>query len=394
MTKRVIRTDLSPVANKRIAVVVSGNNCWNLIHFRKGLLYGLDQAGLRVVALASLDEHASDLESSGIEVRHVPIARSCLNPLADARLVLHYVRLLRELRPAAFCGFTIKPNVYGAIAAQIAGVPVINNITGMGSSFLTKGLVWRLVEQLYRFALRRSECVFFHNQDDLRQFLGRGIVRREQARTIPGSGVDLQRFVPTDEDHLLGHGGRPIFLFIGRLLRHKGIREFVEAARLLRHTLPQAKFQLLGNLDPGNPTSITETELRLWIDEGVIEYLGEHADVRPFIRACTAVVLPSYREGMSRALLEAAAMGKPLVGSDVPGIRELVGEGITGTLAAPCDGTSLAQAMDRIARMPEKQLRDCGVSARRRAEEAFGENIVVDAYLEVIDKILTKEVPC
>lgn len=366
-------------------MVLSANNCWNLVHFRSALLAGLQGAGFRLVALAPRDAQAKELERRGIEVRPVPIARSGLNPITDARLLASYVRALRALKPAAYCGFTIKPNVYGAIAARLTGVPAVINVTGMGTVLLTKGLLWEVAQRLYRFAFRRSRVVFFHNQEDLKLFVAQGIIRKEQGRVIPGSGVDLDHFKPAKASS--AKRGEPRFLFIGRLILHKGVREFVEAAKLLRAKLPNAHFQLLGNPDRENQTSVSETELRTWIAEGVVEHLGEHQDVRPFIRGATAVVLPSYREGMSRALLEGAAMGKPLVGCDVPGIRELVEEGKTGALCEPRDAASLAAAMERIANLPPQRLRELGRAARAKAEREYGEEYVVKAYLDVLKRL-------
>lgn len=365
-------------------IVLSANSCWNLLNFRGALITGLQSAGYRIAAFAPADHDAEGLRSRGLEVHDMPMTRSGMNPLADARLLLRYRRALKSLRPAAYCGFTIKPNVYGAIASRLAGVPAINNVTGLGTTFLSHGPMWRLTARLYRAALRRSHRVFFHNEEDLRIFVEQKIVRPEQGRVIPGSGVNLDEFAP---DESAEADGRPFFLFIGRALRDKGIGEFIAAARRLRPRLPDARFQILGNVDPGNPTSVSRAEFQSWIDEGLIEHLGEHTDVRPFIRSATAVVLPSYREGMSRALLEAAAMGKPLVGSDVAGCRELIEEGVTGALCRARDADSLADAMERIARLPPDHLRELGRAARRKVERDFGEQIVVDAYLEALAEV-------
>jgi glycosyltransferase involved in cell wall biosynthesis len=368
-------------------VVLSANSCWNLLNFRGALISGLQAAGYRIAAFAPADANAAELRSRGIEVRDMPMARSGMNPVADARLLFRYHRALRRLRPAAYCGFTIKPNVYGAVAAKMTGVPAINNVTGLGTTFLSHRLMWRITARLYRWAFRRSRRVFFHNDEDLQIFIDQKIVRPEQGRVIPGSGVNLKEFTPDERADV---DGPPRFLFIGRALRDKGIGEFIAAARQLRRRLPDARFQILGNVDPGNPTSVTPAEFRSWIDEALIEHLGEHSDVRPFIRSATAVVLPSYREGMSRALLEGAAMGKPLVGSDVAGCRELVEEGVTGALCRPRDADSLAAAMERIARMPPEQLRQLGRAARQKVERDFSEQIVVDAYLEALAEVTAR----
>lgn len=368
-------------------VVLSANSCWNLLNFRRALITGLQQAGYHVVGFAPTNAASGELRTLGVEIWDMPMRRAGLNPAADALLLLRYRRALRSLRPAAYCSFTIKPNVYGAVAARLAGVPAIANVTGLGTTFLSRPLVWRLTTTLYRFAFRRSHRVFFHNQEDLRIFVAQGVVRPEQGRVIPGSGIDLDWFQPTSD---VAADNNLRFLFIGRAIRDKGISEFVEAARQLRTRLPDARFQLLGNLDPGNPTSVSAAQFQAWIDEGLIEHLGEHADVRPFIAAATAVVLPSYREGLSRALLEGAAMGKPLIGADVAGCRELIEEGVTGALCAPRDSASLAAAMERIASLPPERLRALGDAARAKVEREFGEQIVVDAYLETLAELVQR----
>ncbi len=375
------------VPDPRPVVVFSANSCWNLLNFRGGLLSGLNEAGYRLVAFAPADGHAEELRRRGVELIPLPMARSAMNPLGDAGLLVRYVRALRALRPAAYCGFTIKPNVYGAIAARLTGVPTINNVTGLGTTYLSTSLMWRLAAQLYRAAFKRSHTVFFHNDEDRKIFLEWRIIRPEQGRVIPGSGVDLEHFKP--EEAQRGRlDGDLRFLFIGRAIVHKGIREYVEAARQLRHRLPGARFQLLGDPDTGNPTSVSPAEFQSWIDDGVIEHLGNHSDVRPFLRCATAVVLPTYREGMSRALLEGAAMGKPLVGTDVAGSRELVEEGVTGALCRARDATSLADAMERIGRMPSEHLRGLGRAARLRVEQGFSEKVVIEAYLRALDELV------
>lgn len=376
----------TPEPAGRPFVVLSGNTCWNIAHFRAALLNGLLAAGYRITVLAAPDRTVDQLRARGIEVRPLPMARSGMNPLIEARLLMRYIRELRALRPDAYLGFTIKPNVYGAIAARMAGVPAINTVTGIGTPLLSKGFLWALSERLYRLAFRRSHTVFFENRSDLDFMVERKIVTRDQARVIPGSGVDMEHFKP-DAESASGAGGPRTFLFIGRLILHKGVREFIDAARILKRKLPEARFQLLGSLDPGNPTSVSHAELQSWIDEGVVEHLGEHEDIRPMIRASTAVVLSSYREGMSRALLEGAAMGKPLVGTDVPGSRELVEEGVTGALCAPRDAASLAAAMERIAVASPQQIAKLGANARDKVGREYSDELVSRGFLDVLEGI-------
>jgi glycosyltransferase involved in cell wall biosynthesis len=370
-----------PVDSRR--VVLAANSSWNVVNFRGGLIRALKAAGYEPVVVAPLDPPAEQrLEQLGVERIVVRLDRSGLNPVADFRLLGEYRRILKELRPVAFLGFTIKPNIYGCTAARTLGIPVIANISGLGTVFIRRGPLLALVTLLYRFALSRAEVVFFQNPDDLALFIARKMARPDHARLLPGSGIDLDRFAPSPQP-----AGPTTFLLIARLLGDKGVREFVEAARILRQELPGARFQLLGPRDDGNRTAISREELDRWVAEGVVEYLGETDDVRPFIEQASAVVLPSYREGLPRSLLEAGAMARPLVATDVPGCREVVVEGKTGFLCRPRDSRSLAAAMRKFAQMPPDERQAMAAAARRRVEEKFSENVVIRAYLDALGKI-------
>jgi glycosyltransferase involved in cell wall biosynthesis len=315
----------------------------------------------------------------GAERIPIEIDRAGLNPATDIRLLLSYRSLLKRLRPAAYLSYTIKPNIYGSLAAASLGIPALPNVSGLGTAFIRGGPLQAIVSQLYRVGFGRAPVVFFQNDEDRSLFVDRRIVRAEQARLLPGSGVDLERFVPAPLPD-----GPPIFLFIGRLLRDKGVGEFVEAARMLRAEYPDARFQLLGAVDRGNRTAIRQQEVDAWVVEGVIEQLGTTDDVRPFIAAATAVVLPSYREGLPRSLLEGAAMARPLIASDVPGCRDVVEDGVTGFLCAVRDGVALATAMRRLLQLPPQQQLAMGEAGRRRVQERYSEALVVRAYLDVL----------
>ena len=366
--------------HRQPVVLVSANSAWNLVHFRSALLAALAAEGYWIVAAAPDDGHSSALAERGFSFEPLAMSRSGMNPFADAWLFLRYLRLMRKVRPAVYLGYTIKPNIYGSIAARLAGAERINTVTGLGTSFIDRPRLTRLALSLYRAALRGSLRVFFQNRDDLNLFRRSGTVTEQQSRLVPGSGIDLSKF----DVHAQADAAPLTFLFIGRLLRDKGIREYFEAARLLRRERPGARFQILGDLDLANRTAVSSAELDSWIAEGSVEHLGYAKDVRPSIAAATAVVLPSYREGMPRTLLEAGAMGKPLVATDVPGCREIVEEGVTGTLCRARDAQSLAAAMDRVASMSVEQRRALGQAARRRVEERFSEEQVIGAYLEAM----------
>lgn len=375
-------------APERTIVLVSANSSWNIVNFRMRLLEALVEAGYRPVIAAPADRYSRQLIDRGFEFHDLPINRSGMNPFADGWLVLRYLRLIRRAGAAVFLSFTIKPNIYGSIAARIAGAAPIPNVSGLGTMFLERAWLERLAVSLYRLAFRGSKVVFFQNEEDRALFLERGIVSDGQARLVPGSGVDLDHFRPEPD---AGEG--PVtFLFIGRLLRDKGIREFVEAARLLRPKLPDSRFRILGELDFGNRTAVRQDELQSWVDSKHIEYLGHADDVRPFVREATAVVLPSYREGMPRALLEAAAMGKPLVAADAAGSRDIVIDGVTGVLCKARDVDSLAEAMERLALMPRPERQVLADAARARVEERFSEKLVVRSYMDALADIVPKMV--
>jgi glycosyltransferase involved in cell wall biosynthesis len=319
-----------------------------------------------------------------LKVERIPIRidRSGLNPWADFRLFWAYRRLFSQRKPAAYLGFTIKPNIYGSLAAASLGIAAIPNVSGLGTAFIRQGALQQIVTRLYRLAFRRTPVVFFQNEEDKELFVDRRIIRPAQARVLAGSGVDLERFSPAPPAV-----GPPTFLFIARLLRDKGIVEFVDAARKLRQDLPHARFQLLGPIDPGNRTAVTRTELDSWLKEGLIDYLGVTDDVRPFIAAATAVVLPSYREGMPRVLLEAGAMARPAIASDVPGCRDIIEDGVNGYLCEVRDVLSLADAMRRMAELPAARRLAMSEAARRRVQQKFSETGVVDAYLKALAEI-------
>jgi len=370
-----------PTVSRR--VVLAGNSSWNIVNFRGGLIQALKLAGYEPVVIAPIDPAAEQrMAKLGVERIVIAMQRSGLNPLADLRLLLTYRRLLKNLDPVAFLGFTIKPNIYGGIAARLAAVPLLANISGLGTVFIKSGRLLGLVSRLYRFALKRAAVTFFQNPDDLALFVERGLVSRAQARLLPGSGVDLERFQPVPPAT-----GLTTFLFIGRLLGDKGVWEYVQAARIVRRDIPGVRFQLLGPVDEGNRSAVTQSEVDRWVAEGTIEYLGATEDVRPYIERATAVVLPSYREGLPRSLLEAAAMARPLIATDVPGCRELVEPGVNGFLCAAKDSNSLAKAMKTMMKASVDERALMGAASRRMVEQGYSQAVVISAYLDALGKL-------
>jgi glycosyltransferase involved in cell wall biosynthesis len=368
-------------------VVIAANSTWNIVTFRQGLIRALKAANYTPVIVAPFDSACEDrMQSLGAEYIPVDIDRSGLNPFADFRLLLQYRRILKKLAPTAFLGFTIKPNIYGCIAARLARVPAIANISGLGTVFLKSGPLMKLVIPMYRYALHRANVIFFQNPDDRELFIQKKMACAEQTRLLPGSGIDLDLYAPAALPD-----GSPRFLLIARLLGDKGVREFVEAARSLRDELPGARFQLLGPFDDKNRTSISRDELDEWVAHGAIEYLGSTDDVRSFIAQASAVVLPSYREGLPRSLLEGAAMARPLIATDVPGCRDLVEDEVSGFLCAARDARSLAGALKKLAQLAPDELRRMGQAARTAVERRFGEELVLQAYLDALAELAPTE---
>jgi len=259
-------------------VVVAINAAWNIANFRAGLIRGLQADGWEVVAMAPRDAHVPRVEALGCRFVEVPMQGSGTNPWQDLKLYRRFKAALATERPAAFLGFTIKPNVYGSLAAQSLGIPVVNNIAGLGTVFVRRNWLTTVAHVLYRLALRRSHCVLFQNEEDRSLFVEAGLVKHAHTQRVPGSGVDLAAFAPVP---LPAFGpARPMrFLFIGRLLREKGVPELAIAARELRARGANIEVQLLGFLDVDNPSAISRAEIEAWQAEGVLEYLGSTDDV-------------------------------------------------------------------------------------------------------------------
>lgn len=364
----------------RPVVVLSVNAAWNLANFRGGLIRALVEAGYRVVALAPHDRHADRVRALDCELIELPMDNQGTNPLRDLRLLWRYLVLLRRLRPRAFLGFTIKPNIYGSLASRWLGIPVINNVAGLGTAFMRAGWLNLLARSLYRVALRGSRRVFFQNQDDLTLFTELGLIDTVRAEVIPGSGVDLTRFAPRPAGARAP--GAPLrALLVGRLLWDKGVGEFVEAVKLAHASGVCYEAQLLGFLDVKNPTAVPRTRVEEWVERGEVTYLGERDDVRDAVAAADVVVLPSYREGTPRSLLEAAAMGKPLIATDVPGCREVVRPGENGLLVAARDSESLADALRQFAGLSDEVRQRMGAASRALVERHYDEQLVIDRYL-------------
>lgn len=311
------------------------------------------------------------------------------------------MKILHKHRPHVLCAYTIKPNIYGSIAAKFLHIPVINNISGLGTTFIKNSWITQVVQVLYKFALRSSFCIFFQNSDDRDLFYQRSILNHTSRKKntpfvqlLPGSGVDLKYFHPRfnfARDSLeIRQSTFFTFLFIGRILKDKGIIEYIHAARLVKSLYPDVKFCILGFIDTENISAITHNEVDTWIKEGLVEYLGGAKDVRDHLHASDCVVLPSYREGTPRTLLEAAAMAKPIITTDVPGCRDVVSDGENGFICKPYDSIDLSHKMIKIIKLHPLLQKRMGSKGREKVEREFDEKIVISKYIDIIKKLYKK----
>lgn len=357
--------------------MVVANTAWNLAHFRRAVIERLVAEGFRVVAAAAPDGSEQQLAALGAEFRPLPLEATGRSPLADLKLLAALVRLLREVRPRAMLSFTVKPNIYGALAARLTGTPAISTVTGLGSSFLSGGALEKLVRSLYRLAFSNVRAVMFQNSADREHFVRSRLVAADRARVIGGSGIDLERFRPEP----LPEGKRFTFLLVGRVLRDKGVVEYADAARILRDSGVEAVFRIVGDRRPDNPSVVPEREVERWIADDIIEHHPPVDDIRPQIAAADCLVLPSYREGLPRSLLEGMAMARPLVASDVPGCNEVVENGVNGLLCEPRSAASLAEAMRAMLGLNPAERQEMGRRGRMIAEARFDEKQVAAAYM-------------
>ncbi|MFP4477186.1 MAG: glycosyltransferase family 4 protein [Desulfatibacillaceae bacterium] len=369
-------------------ILVVSRCAWTLYNFRKGLIRALMDAGHEVVcAGAGGDGYDTRLLDEGFVFKPLPVDLRGINPVADTRLFASMVGFYRREAPDVVLHFTIKPVIYGSVAARLARVPrIINTITGLGYVFAPESPGWlrAVVTRLYRTGCACAHHTFFQNEQDKALFLRERMVSGDNIGVLPGSGVDTCRFSPPEREPTEA----PVtFVMIARMLRDKGVYEFVEAARLVRERVPDTRFLLVGMRDERNPNVIPAADLEQWCAEGIVEWPGPVVDVCPVLAAAHVVVLPTYYpEGVPKSLLEAAAMARPVITTDTVGCRDAVVAGETGLLVPVRDAAALARAMEDLALDP-KRRKAMGEAGRCRAVEVFDEKTVVARVLEQVGKI-------
>jgi glycosyltransferase involved in cell wall biosynthesis len=371
---------------ERKRIVLSSNTAFSLYNFRLHLMRALKEKGYEVMAVSPGDEKYSELlkkEFGFFAIKNLD--RKGTNPIKDLKLFFEYFLLFRRLKPDLVINFTIKPNIYGSISAGLLGIPSISVITGLGYVFIRESWLTKLVKLLYWLAFRFNRAVVFLNSEDLSTL---GNISKRKSFLIESEGIDIKHFDPTlckeaKKDEFT-------FLFVGRLLTDKGIYELIKAFEKLKREKPKVKLIIVGSPDEGNPNSVSKGELEKWVKEGLIEWHGFQEDVRPFYCMADCVVLPSYREGISRVLLEAMAMEKPIITTDAPGCRNVCVDGVNGFLVKPRDVGSLYLAMKKIVELEDKKLREFGKIGRMLAEEKYSVEKIVGEYINLIEAVLSK----
>ncbi|KZR84991.1 glycosyltransferase family 4 protein [Synechococcus sp. MIT S9504] len=360
----------------------------SLVNFRGPLLTALRNLGHEVIAAAPADngtDYARKvLARQGIRFEVVPFARGGINPFCDYLAFLELKKLLRNYLPDMLISYTIKPVIYGGFACNsIGNISFVPTITGLGYVF-TEGnefkrrLIRALVQKLYRKSLKSAKIVIFQNPDDERFFRDRRLIAKQlDSVRVYGSGVDMDMFPPVPLP------SKPGFLMLARLLVDKGVRDYVKAAKIVKARFPAALFQLAGAFDP-NPSGVTADEVDSWSESGVLDYLGDVENVQPLLASCRFYVLPSFREGTPRSVLEALATGRPVITTDVPGCRETVDHGINGLLVPPRNAYALAGAMIQMLEAPESEVQSMSYASLALAKEYYDVHKVNSQLLEVI----------
>lgn len=363
----------------------SANNAWGMWNFRAEVLRHFAERGFRVSVVVPYDEtYFEKFRGIGCEPYVLEMNAKGTNPLMDAGVIVRFVRLMHRLRPDLSITYTIKPNIYGGLAARWTHTPYLPVTTGLGYVFIKDTWVSRVAKLLYRVAFRGAEKVWFLNSDDVESFRAARLVADYKVELLPGEGIDLSAFSVCPVVC-----GPPVFLLVGRMLRDKGVAEYVAAATAIKEKYPEVRFQMLGAVWDDNPAAVSRSQLEAWTKDGNVEWLGQTDDVRPYLERSTCVVLPSYREGIPRTLMEAAAMGRPLVATDVPGCRDVVEDGVNGYLCEAKSVESLTAALEKVLNLTLREREKMGRRGRKLMEERYDVKHVVAQYDAAVERLLS-----
>ncbi|PWC19117.1 glycosyltransferase family 1 protein [Brenneria roseae subsp. roseae] len=367
-------------------IVLTANTSWYIYNFRKNTIKALIDNGYSIVVISPKDEYSDKIISLGADFIPVHIERGSINPLKEILLIIRFFKIYNKLKPDVVLNFTPKNNIYSTLAATYAGSKVINNIAGLGVSFNKNNFLYFIVKNLYKLSQNKAYRVFFQNETDRNFFIDNDLIPISKTKRLPGSGVDLERFctVSAPDDGVVR------FLLVARLLVEKGVVHFAEAAKILKNKYGDSvEFNLLGFIDSVSPSAISSDQINIWVNEGIVSYLGVSQNVEKEIGRSDCIVLPSfYREGVPKSLLEACAMGKPIITTDNVGCRETVVDGINGFLCTPRSSLSLLEKMESMINMTHAQRLAMGEYSRKKAENEFDEKIVINEYVRAVKELV------
>lgn len=360
---------------KKQKILILANSSGGLYDFRNELVLKLLEEYQVTVSLPD-EVRTKELSEEGCKVIYTPINRRGVNPLEDFKLLQSYRKLIKQETPDLILTYTIKPNIYGGFCSRLMKIPYISTVTGLGSTFHKKGMLLRMIVAMYRAGLKKAECIFFQNEENKKVF-ERYNIKGKDSRLVSGSGVNLERhnlesYPNGDEVH---------FLFVGRMMKEKGIEELLSAAKELHSQ--KVIFELLGYCDEDYQDRLNEEE-----KNGVIKQLGFDPNVHEYIKNCSALILPTYHEGMSNVLMEASATGRPVIASNISGCKEVFEEGITGFGCEPGNSEDLIRAIRKFLMMSVEERAAMGRNARAKMEREFDRNKVVGVYINEINEVL------
>ena len=368
-------------------IVICSNYAWTIYAFRLPLIRELEKNGYCIYILTQEDKYTKYIKKDFKNCFNLYLDRSGLNPFHDIITCIHITLFLLIIKPDALLTFTIKPNIYGGFVTRLLGIPHFPNITGLGSTFLGTSKLKKLVQMMYKLALSKSTKVFFQNNDDLNLFNNLNIVSISRSVRLPGSGVDLKRYQPSTQILCTTSNKKFRFLLVSRMLWDKGIGEYVAAARYIINKYQNVEFCLLGFLGVQNPSAISEQQMNKWTTEGVVSYLGVSDDVRKELSEANCVILPSYREGVPRSLLEAASMAIPIITTDTVGCRDAIEDGKSGFLSKVKNISDLSKKMELMINLSPAERKSMGLHGRKKMEVEFDQNIVLKMYINALEKL-------